>query len=289
MARMSTETVGKGVMEMLRDKSLPKKVNLRCEKLSDKVVEFIIDNISNATFTPGQKINPREIARQLGVSIMPVRDALERLDQQGWIVRYPQIGTYVKKIDLGEMAEKCQTRSMIESEAVINLVESGSADDFEQLRGLVVENEIAATKQDLVYYEKTDILFHRKLVELGCGEHLMKNHAEIMDRLHYNFFVIVASSETLQKHDFLDINNIEISHKNIFEAIEIKDLVTALRLIRGHINNSIGRFTEILRIRGVIDRTMFEVDSVLEDDFQGEVFSKGQGQNETKKKTFSIS
>ncbi|MCE5186891.1 MAG: GntR family transcriptional regulator [Planctomycetaceae bacterium] len=265
MVRQSNGCLNRGVVERLQERSAPEKINLRCEKLSDKVVNHIINNISDITFLPGQKINPRDIAGRLGISIMPVRDALERLEQQGWIVRYPQSGTYVRKIDLKEMGEKCQTRAMIESEAVINLVERGVCDDFDRLRRIVVENEYAAAKQDLGYYEKTDISFHRTLVELGCGAHLAEEHAEIMNRLNYNFFVIVWSCEKLKKHEFMDIQKIPISHKTILEAVERKDLISALRLIRTHIGNSVDRYREILKIRSEIDSTIFEVEPVIQE------------------------
>jgi DNA-binding GntR family transcriptional regulator len=265
MAQASKEVVVRGVLRERRGRSVPEKINLRCEKLSDRVVDYIVDNISDATFIPGEKINPRDIARQFGISIMPVRDALERLEQQGWIVRYPQSGTYVRKIDLKEMGEKCQTRAMIESEAIINLVERGTDDDFNRLREVVVENEHAAAKQDLGYYEKTDISFHRKLVERGCGAHLVEKHAEIMNRLNYNFFVIVWSSEKLKKHEFLDIHKVPISHKQILVAIEKRDLIMALRLVRDHISNSVDRYREILKIRSEIDSTIFEMEPVIEE------------------------
>lgn len=236
----------------------PIKMDLRCEKLSDKIYSFIYQNIFNAVYIPGQKINPREIAQEFGVSIMPVRDALERLEQQGWIIRYPQSGTYVRKIDLEEVNRDTESRTMIESEALMNLVENGTDAEIEQLKHIAAEIEEAAVVQDLERYEKNDLEFHRCIVELGCGEHLVANHREIINRCNYRFFVVVLTCEKLKTHDIFNLKKIPVSHKEIMDAIEQRDLITALRRLRKHLAEGNKRVWEVVKMRKAIDPSIFK-------------------------------
>lgn len=231
---------------------------LRRTKLSDIAVDHIIEGIKDTTYLPGQKINPNIVASQLDISIMPVRDAIERLEQQGWIVRYSQKGTYVRKIRISKMRDMVQVRSMIESEAIFRIIENGTEHHFKQLKKIIDANEKAVADRNIENYEKTDTQFHKKLVKLTENKMLIEMHEEILDHLEYIFLIIVLCSEKIKEHDIMDLSKIPVSHKSIYEAIKAKDLGLALELIRKHLEKSVERYNEMIKIRNLDENNFFE-------------------------------
>ncbi len=232
--------------------------NLRRSKLSDIAVEHIIEGIKSATYLPGQKISPNVVARELNISIMPVRDAIERLEQQGWIVRYAQKGTYVRKIRLSKMYDMIQVRAMIESEAIFRIIEQNKTNDLEQLNECVRLNEQAASNKDIEEYERTDTLFHKTLVSATHNKILIDMHSEILEQLGYMFHIVVLCSEKIKKHEIMDLSKIPVSHKSIYEAIASKDLTQSVKLIHSHLEKAMERFDKMIKMRNLDKSNFFE-------------------------------
>ena len=74
-------------------------------RLSERIFEYVVINIANGKLKPTEKISQRKLAQRLGVSPIPVREAMEKLLQCGWIDRFPQRGTYVKSFTNQEILE----------------------------------------------------------------------------------------------------------------------------------------------------------------------------------------
>lgn len=255
---MTSNQLGGVNKDMALMKKREKIKDFRRSKLSDIVVDHIIESIKDVAFLPGQKIDPNEVASQLDISVMPVRDALERLEQQGWIVRYAKKGTYIRKIKLSKIRDTAQIRSMIESEAIIRLIENGTEGQLDQLKEIVDLNEQAVATNNLEVYEKTDTKFHEKLVELTENKTLMNMHEEILSQLRYMFFIIIWSSEKVKKHDIMNLAKIPISHRSVYEAIKARDLILALRSLREHLTKGVARYHEIIKIRNLYESGFFE-------------------------------
>ena len=64
--------------------------------LSEKVYDYVVENISNGNWPFGSKIVERQVAKELGISHIPVREAMEKLKQNGWVNRIANRGAFVR-------------------------------------------------------------------------------------------------------------------------------------------------------------------------------------------------
>ena len=73
--------------------------------ITDRVLTHLRTRILNGTITPGERIDQAEVARQFGVSLVPVREALARLQSSGLVHIVPHRGVFVEPISLSEMID----------------------------------------------------------------------------------------------------------------------------------------------------------------------------------------
>lgn len=84
---------------------------------SADAVEHVRDAIRSGRFAPGDRIVEREIADELGISSIAVRDAFARLAQEGWIERLPRRGVRVRPLDAETIDDITSVRALLEGEA----------------------------------------------------------------------------------------------------------------------------------------------------------------------------
>lgn len=116
---------------------------------------------------PGDIINRRQIAGQLGVSIAPVREAFQRLEQEGYLVSRPRVGTMVKSIDVEEVRGRLILREALECQAARLYCGAPVRKNLPRLKRLAkqVEGRHPSTAEQW----QAEVDFHRALVELaGC-------------------------------------------------------------------------------------------------------------------------
>ena len=134
---------------------------------SSDVFEHLRALIIRGELLPGRRLSENEIARSLGMSRTPVREAFIRLRQEGLIQVYPQSGTVVSPISLGEV-EDCQfLRETLECRTVALAAERCSAQDAAALRRLIDQQLECRTPGREAEFVAADDEMHRKLVEIS--------------------------------------------------------------------------------------------------------------------------
>jgi len=205
----------------------------RERKLSAKAFEHIIGSIVDGTFAPSSKISPKRIAAKLGMSLAPVRDAMEQLEKDGWIVRFPQRGTYVRQISVQDVDEIYELREILETGAAAIAIARAKPEDLQTLKETVESLTEAAHSGDLQTYEKLDTQFHLQLVKLTGNESLINSFECVLFKTRSFFIAMKATSYGQQSTP--DLEDIPVSHKRIHEAIVGGQVELAEKLIRRHI------------------------------------------------------
>jgi DNA-binding GntR family transcriptional regulator len=85
--------------------------------LTDQVFEALRASIMNGDMAAGHRLRIRDIATQVGTSVMPVREAIRRLEEAGLAERVPHKGAVVKGLTLQELAHVYDVRMLLEVEA----------------------------------------------------------------------------------------------------------------------------------------------------------------------------
>ena len=85
--------------------------------LTDQVYDMIHESIMNGDLPAGARLRVRDLAEQVGTSVMPVREAIRRLEEAGLAERSPHKGAVVKGLTLAELVHVYDVRRLLEVEA----------------------------------------------------------------------------------------------------------------------------------------------------------------------------
>ena len=140
--------------------------------LSDQVYAMVRGLILDGSLQPGTRIVESEIARQLGVSQAPVREAIKRLGFEGLVHTAPRRGSYIAKISEAEAQDAREVRAVLEESAARDAVENFDPAARRALEELVAGMHEAAGKNDLAAFRGHDMAFHRAVIELSGNSYL---------------------------------------------------------------------------------------------------------------------
>lgn len=140
-----------------------KSANGKGEPLAQAVYGKLLKRIMSGEWAPGTICDRRSVAKELGVSIAPVGEAMIRLEEDGFIVNLPRKGTMLRACDPRRLYESLILREAVECQSVrmsFGKLDAAAA----ELRPLAE----AADNDDYSARREADVAFHRKLVGL-CG------------------------------------------------------------------------------------------------------------------------
>jgi DNA-binding GntR family transcriptional regulator len=153
---------------------------LRKKRATDEVYESLRAAILTRLFVPGQRLLSDELARELGVSLTPVRHALNQLAVEGLIEVHPRSGTYVASMSAEEVAETFEIRAALEALAAARAVKRVSETDLEQFEGLLKRLAVPVrTEEDRKRHESANLDFHRKLFEIAGSKRLLEMYESL--------------------------------------------------------------------------------------------------------------
>lgn len=144
---------------------MSKKVDLKLENrdtLDLKVCNVLRKAILQGDFQPGERLIQEELASSLGVSRMPVREALRRLETEGLITLSPHRGAIVKSLNAEDVKEIYELRSTLEEKAVTKSVEHLNVEEISRLEELT---QIMKQSESAEEFVEANIEFHRILIK----------------------------------------------------------------------------------------------------------------------------
>ena len=156
--------------------SSPEFRSVAAQSLPQRVAEVIRDAILSGQLKAGDQIVESRLAKTLSVGQNAVREALQELQFQGFVVKVANKATYVTKLSANDIANIYRLRIELEALAVEWGRQAGrpTGEDRAKLRALLDECEGAAKANDLRAYAKADTEFHRHLWSMAENPYLMK-------------------------------------------------------------------------------------------------------------------
>jgi len=140
-------------------------VMVRSPSLAEQVADAIVDGIAMGALQPGQRLIETDLARQLQVSRVPVRESLKMLEAQGILETSPHRGARVAEFSEARIDQICEARVALERIAVRDAVAAYRRDParIERLDAVIDRMERAAERLDWVAVSKADLDFHREI------------------------------------------------------------------------------------------------------------------------------
>ena len=193
---------------------------------ANDVTTVLRRRILEGRYTEDQFIRQDVIAQELGVSRIPVREALARLEAEGLVIRVKYRGALVPKLSLSEIHEIYEMRSMIEPYLLRHAIKNITKEQLKQLRQVV---ERARKTSRMTEWAGMNVDFHRSLFE-AAGRPLALS---VLDNL------LVRADRYLKMQNFNSSTTKEESdaqHMRILDLVEKRDVEGAIEALNEHIN-----------------------------------------------------
>ena len=144
----------------------------RALSLASQIADFIVDGIASGNFKFGQRLIETELADQLRVSRVPIREAIKMLEAQGILVVTPHRGAHVAEFDDLKIDRIRDARVALERLAIPDALATFQAHPERQaaLAALVVRMGDAVRRSDWVEAGKADLEFHRQICQASDNE-----------------------------------------------------------------------------------------------------------------------
>ena len=151
---------------------------IKTQKKSDTAYNVLYEKIISKSFSPGQRLDLVFIETQLGISRMPLRLALTRLEHEGLVEIVPQSGTFITNPSSKHLADSFDMRVVLECYAIDLAISLITEKDILKLRSFIGEMEglIKSDNWGLIYqnYIEIDTKFHKELAVIAGNKRLIK-------------------------------------------------------------------------------------------------------------------
>ncbi|WP_229230575.1 GntR family transcriptional regulator [Sinomonas cyclohexanicum] len=209
--------------------------------------------IGQGELAPGDQLNEAELSRRLGVSRGPLREAMQRLTQEGLLVSIRNRGVFVIEFTDNDVRDMYLARAAVERAAAARVIELDAAAGGTGLLEVAERMRDAAEQNDADALTEADVEFHALLVSLAKSPRLSRMHDTLMVETR---MCITALASRYSSH----IVRYE-EHHEIARAIRDGKAEEADRLLVEHMDDAVTRLTQALRwperaqTKGGSDRT----------------------------------
>jgi len=191
-----------------------------------RVYELVREWIAVGQLRPGERLSEEDLARRTGVSRTPVREALKRLEAEGFVQVIPYRGVVVAEPSVDEVADLCVVRDVLEELAARLAAQSVSEVELMALEQVQAEFEAAAARGDVEKMVEENIAFHEAIWRASRNRVLVQQLRQLRDRIFAHiataYVVPARREESCQEH------------REILAALRARDPERAAEAVRNH-------------------------------------------------------
>jgi DNA-binding GntR family transcriptional regulator len=212
---------------------------LELRSLQRQIHDQLLGRILRRDLQPGERISPPDVAAALGVSITPVRDAVNQMAAEGLVTVMPRRGTVVSPISIRDIEELYEIRLMIEPEAAEAAATRATAEEIAGLRELAARVEAAPAVggdelDDLETYLReiaTDAELHASVVAAA--------HNRRLDALYAGLRTNVVIARAVFPRLYRAQPHRQGEHQRIVDAIGVHDGAAAREAMKTHLRRAL--------------------------------------------------
>ncbi len=193
--------------------------------------------IMHGRLLPGAQLSEAELSAQFGVSRGPVREAMQRLVQEGLLHSERNRGLFVTVIDEADVRDIYAARLAIESAAVLRIIRQAGEGAIADLRSACTEMTRAAERADMRSLSDSDLLFHEALVLHSGSPRLV--------RMHQTLIAETRMCMTALEDKYRVPEDVVDEHVLMVEAMAAGDEALALRRVEEHMLDALARLAPI--------------------------------------------
>jgi DNA-binding GntR family transcriptional regulator len=208
--------------------------------VTELAVDALRERILNGAYPEGAALRQDALAAELGVSRIPVREALRQLEAEGLVSFQPHYGAVVSTLSLAEIEELFELRALVESDLVRRAVPRLSPDELRRAEEILDAYDAAFRAGQTAEWGALNWRFHSTLLaaagrplSLGVAQTL-HTQSERYTRLQ----LVLTHGETRASGE----------HREMLAAAAARDAERTARLLSGHILRAGGSLLDFLRV-----------------------------------------
>jgi len=205
---------------------------------ASQVAQCVRGQIARGELAPGDRIVELNLARDLGVSRSPIREALGQLELEGLVESIPYRGAYVRRLDAVRFRQLLEFRLALEEFAVRRLARCIDATGLERLRSALERIAERARASDFEGAIAADLSLHEMLVELAGNEPLRGAYRAMINE--FRLYIRLTS-----RH-YASIAELASEHDDLLRALEARKPSGAALALRRHIVHGVDDVLEEL-------------------------------------------
>ncbi|MBT1095462.1 GntR family transcriptional regulator [Streptomyces sp. Tu102] len=202
------------------------------QSAAEQAYATIRAGILAGTHTPGTMLGEAGLAADLGVSRTPVRAALVRLQDEGWITVYPKRGALVRGLSEKDVRNLADTRFVLESASVQRATHRSREDLADRLASDLDLQKSALADGDLKRFIELTLDFHRSFVEVGDNHVMLELNDRLADRQRFLLFSL-GDSLLARCQDIIT------EHETLVARLRDEDAGGFTEALRSHVGDTV--------------------------------------------------
>ena len=227
------------MLPWLIESSVDRFNDVRDTSLAKLVRDDMLGLILKGVFAPGQRINEPDVASRLGVSRVPVREALRELESSGLVVARKHSGVFVRQLEAAEIRDLYQVRGLLDGFAgrqATGLPPTKKTALLAVLDAAAEAMKDAASLQEVQRYYGENLRFHWALIEACDNRTLAETYRGVVQKLH------LSRLKNLARDVGMQVSIAE--HVQIVEALRQGDPVRCESLMSHHVGDAYQRLLD---------------------------------------------
>lgn len=216
---------------------------IEARSMQKEIVDLVREAILRGDVELGQHLPEQELAEQMHVSRIPVREAMRQLEQEGLVVRVPNRGCFVADFTEHDVVEIFSLRATLEMMALELATPRLTPKDIARLREIIEAQRQANARRDFHELTQLDLQFH----EYICAQ---ANHSRLLKmwRSQYVQALILMNRRFRVLQDYTP-DTVVPDHLQILSALERRDAAQAIELTKAISRRVTDECIEVIRRR----------------------------------------
>lgn len=189
----------------------------------------------SGAFPPGMQLGEVELAARLRVSRGPVREAMQRLIQEGLLRSERNRGVFVTTLDEDDVIDIYLSRRVIERAAVLTVLRRGDGEAVDRLEKIVQRMDVATRSRRWAKVADLDLSFHETLVEASGSKRLKRMLQTLLAET--RMCLTALEPRYPIRHEIVE------EHAKLLSALRRGDKEEVLRLLDGHLDDAVRALT----------------------------------------------
>lgn len=191
--------------------------------LKNEAYELVKEKLINGEIKPGERIREDLLADEFAMSRTPVREAINQLSAEGYVIQEPRKGIFAKEYTKQELTDIIEIRALIESYAIKVCFRKITNEQIKELENIFNNLKDSLLKQDKITYVMYDSMFHKKIGEFTNNKKLIS----FINDIEYSVMYARRMKFYNIKYKYSEEESIR-QHRAILDAIINKDEETAI-------------------------------------------------------------